>query len=112
MGCFSWWSLCAVVGWRARRLFGGRFAVGVSASGARCGVSVFVFCVGFSPTLLPRLRRGGARSLVQVTGQSDVHRAMANAQTGLDEALNTEFPSEKKYLRLEKRDYGILIYKL
>ena len=35
---------------------------------ARCGVPVFVFCVGFSPSRLPRLRRGGLWSLVQVGG--------------------------------------------
>ena len=35
---------------------------------AQCGVPVFVFCVGFSPARLPRLRRGGSWSLVQVAG--------------------------------------------
>lgn len=36
---------------------------------ARLGVSVFVFCVGFSPARLPRLGRGSWR-LVQVAGQA------------------------------------------
>jgi len=36
---------------------------------ARLGVSVFVFCVGFSPARLPRLGRGSWRS-VQVAGQA------------------------------------------
>jgi len=36
---------------------------------ARLGVSVFVFCVGFSPSRLPRLGRG-SWSLVQVAGVS------------------------------------------
>jgi len=39
---------------------------------ARCGVSVFVFCVGFSPARLPRLRPGGSWSFVSVEGQSAV----------------------------------------
>jgi hypothetical protein len=36
---------------------------------ARFGVPVFVFCVGFSPSRLPRLGRG-SWSLVQVAGSS------------------------------------------
>lgn len=42
----------------------------------------------------------------------DVRQAIKNAQAGLDEALQTEFPSEKKYVRLEKRDDGTLVYKV
>ena len=50
--------------------------------------------------------------LVSSHATADVHRAITNAQAGLDKALNTEFPTEKKHVRFEKRDDGILVYKV
>ncbi len=40
---------------------------------ARFGVSVYAFCLGFSPLQLPRLRRGGSWSFVEIAGVQAVH---------------------------------------
>lgn len=50
--------------------------------------------------------------LLKQSVSADVRRAIANAQAGLNDALSTGFPAGKAYVRLEKRDDGILIYKV
>ena len=53
--------------------------------------------------------------LLALTGSNSyasVPQAIANAQQGLWEALKFEMPTERKLRRIEKRNDGVLIYKL
>ena len=43
---------------------------------------------------------------------ADVKKAIQNLQEGLDEAILTIIPEERKFVRFDKREDGILIYKV
>jgi hypothetical protein len=51
-------------------------------------------------------------ALIASSSSASVPRAIANARQGLYEALRFEMPKERKLKRIEKRNDGVLIYKL
>jgi hypothetical protein len=58
--------------------------------------TILILIMGFNP---------------QVQSRADVKKALENLQEGLDEALLTTIPDDRKYVRFERREEGILLYK-